>query len=475
MRSTPATARPVTGLPLFAVLLVAALAATMTAPAAAGTPPADGRHGTIWTAAVTMTVRSTSDHATLTVDGLEVLHSRVRPGDTGDVRLVDGGIQLVGDGRPVAATVDMVVAGDRTATQLPVRLTRGDIGEASGQVAGGGDLPDGPAATDLTVSSPASATSLTDPLNTVTGVWDVAALTDRAVPTLPRRTDDRQVLAFYYPWFGSYDDPRTADRPADPRPTDLRQAVDAMAAQATSHGVDGWVVSWAGAAADGHGYDLAADAMAGHGGHVTGYLEVAAATGSAPTPLVAAVTVRRWLAELSSRWDHPAQLTLDGTPVVFAFAVETLPAVWWPLATAGLDVVLVGDTTSAAFADVVDADHSYAGTGSPADRADDAVRRAVRHRAAALLDPTVPARLHVETVAPGYDDRAVRQPGQVIGRDGGDRYDDLWEVAVATDPDWVVVTSWNEWFEGTSIEPGVAEGDRALRQTAGWAATFTAR
>ncbi|MDQ0840869.1 carbohydrate-binding protein [Streptomyces sp. V1I6] len=63
------------------------------------------------------------------------------------------------------------------------------------------------------------------------------------------------------------------------------------------------------------------------------------------------------------------------------------------------------------------------------------------------------------SVAPGYiDDRAV--PGNTtptLGRDNGAAYDRQWsnalDPAIGGDPAWVSVTSFNEWHEGSSIEP----------------------
>ncbi|MBB5872670.1 chitodextrinase [Allocatelliglobosispora scoriae] len=63
------------------------------------------------------------------------------------------------------------------------------------------------------------------------------------------------------------------------------------------------------------------------------------------------------------------------------------------------------------------------------------------------------------SVAPGYiDDRAV--PGNTtptVGRANGATYDLQWNNALGTAtgglPDWVSVTSFNEWHEGSSIEP----------------------
>ncbi|WP_249416661.1 ThuA domain-containing protein [Streptomyces sp. TS71-3] len=66
------------------------------------------------------------------------------------------------------------------------------------------------------------------------------------------------------------------------------------------------------------------------------------------------------------------------------------------------------------------------------------------------------------SVAPGYlDDRAV--PGNTtptVGRDKGATYDLEWsnalDPAIGGSPTWVSVTSFNEWHEGSVIEPAAA-------------------
>ncbi|MFC4014235.1 ThuA domain-containing protein [Nonomuraea purpurea] len=62
------------------------------------------------------------------------------------------------------------------------------------------------------------------------------------------------------------------------------------------------------------------------------------------------------------------------------------------------------------------------------------------------------------SVGPGYiDDRAV--PGNTtptLTRDNGATYDKEWTNAVNTAPTWVSITSFNEWHEGSVLEPAVA-------------------
>ena len=71
----------------------------------------------------------------------------------------------------------------------------------------------------------------------------------------------------------------------------------------------------------------------------------------------------------------------------------------------------------------------------------------------------------VAAVAPGFDDRTIRVPGTLVPRDGGATYDATWRAALAVDPAWVLVASWNEWHEGSEIEPSIEQGRRYLDAT----------
>jgi hypothetical protein len=58
------------------------------------------------------------------------------------------------------------------------------------------------------------------------------------------------------------------------------------------------------------------------------------------------------------------------------------------------------------------------------------------------------------SVGPGVDARRAGFPQwPVVDRAGGQRYDTLWGGAIAAGADVISITSWNEWHEGTQIEP----------------------
>ncbi len=60
------------------------------------------------------------------------------------------------------------------------------------------------------------------------------------------------------------------------------------------------------------------------------------------------------------------------------------------------------------------------------------------------------------SVAPGFDNRqAVTTGQQVVDRQNGARYDAMWQAAIAARPEWISVTTFDEWHEGTQIEPAM--------------------
>jgi hypothetical protein len=70
-------------------------------------------------------------------------------------------------------------------------------------------------------------------------------------------------------------------------------------------------------------------------------------------------------------------------------------------------------------------------------------------------------------VIPGYNDTLI--PGRtgtyIVPRNNGATYMESWNGAMASNPDWITITSFNEWFEGSMIEPSVTYGNLYLNLT----------
>lgn len=70
-------------------------------------------------------------------------------------------------------------------------------------------------------------------------------------------------------------------------------------------------------------------------------------------------------------------------------------------------------------------------------------------------------------VMPGYDDTRVpgRQGTYVVPRNNGATYTTSWNAAIGSSPNWITITSFNEWYEGAMIEPSVTYGNQYLSLT----------
>jgi hypothetical protein len=75
-------------------------------------------------------------------------------------------------------------------------------------------------------------------------------------------------------------------------------------------------------------------------------------------------------------------------------------------------------------------------------------------------------------VSPGFDDRVIRTPATVVPRDAGSAYEASWRAAMASEPAWILVASWNEWHEGSEIEPSREHGSQYIEATRAWADRF---
>ena len=61
------------------------------------------------------------------------------------------------------------------------------------------------------------------------------------------------------------------------------------------------------------------------------------------------------------------------------------------------------------------------------------------------------------SVGPGYDGTRAGEAPVLRGRRNGGTYDALWTAALAASPDIITITSFNEWGEGTQIEPAAPQ------------------
>ncbi|MBT3270680.1 hypothetical protein HN371_26295 [Candidatus Poribacteria bacterium] len=319
----------------------------------------------------------------------------------------------------------------------------------------------------------------------------LAARRDRAWRDVPRKT-----LAFYYSWYGTqerhgrwvhWDDVRADDHwigsstnyPAkgaydsyDPEIIDYHMSL------ARGAGIDGFVATWWGPDRFDDGvFPALLDHAAAHDMEMSLYWETVPGEGQQKRDRA----VDDLVYALDRYGSHPAFLKVDGLPVIFVYGrvMNEVELGEWPeiirraKEAHGGDFLLIADGYQEGYARVFDGVHTYNIAGWTAGLDPDALRDSSR---AAFGDAVRLARSREKisciTVIPGYDDTKIRTPGLAADRQNGSTYRVLWEEAIAADPDWVLVTSWNEWHEGSEIEPSHEDGDAYIGLTGEYTTRF---
>ncbi len=179
-----------------------------------------------------------------------------------------------------------------------------------------------------------------------------------------------------------------------------------------------------------------------------------------------------------------AWLRVDGKPVIFVYgrALGALPPSAWHDVIAQVrrdnpgGVVLIADSFKPEYVAEFDGASTYNITGQT-QRKTPAEVAAWAHTAYPKMVAAAQGKISTVTVIPGYDDTHVGRPAPrpVTDRYGGETYRALWKEAIAARPDWVLITSWNEWHEGSEIEPSVQYGSTILDATAEFSREFLAQ
>ena len=279
----------------------------------------------------------------------------------------------------------------------------------------------------------------------------------------------RLLWAFYYPWYRypDWDSPILQDHPLEAYNSSHRGVIQRHIQQAQNAGLDGFISSWWGPGDfTSQNLSILLDLAAEADFKVMAYLETLNDSGGRPPD-----ELYRWLKYLITTFgEHPAYMRLDDKPVVVLWATAAVPLADWQsildrLRAEGLDCVTIGMGYDLSNLSVFDGLHDYAVFGY-ADLAGTLAQTGQATRYYSLLDEDARPKLWAATVQPGYDDRTIPgRLGQVQERLEGAFYRATWQAAVASNPDWIFITSWNEWWEHTHIEPSTKHGDLYLQIT----------
>lgn len=294
-----------------------------------------------------------------------------------------------------------------------------------------------------------------------------------------RRADvEKMVWAFYYPWYSleTWSEPVFNDRPLHPYASADVAVMTRHLDEARAAGIDGFLSSWWGPGSDtDQNFGVLMDLAADRDFKVAIYFETLAGAGDTPLPEEQIYTSLAYA--LRTHGSHPAWMQVYGKPLVVLYSTNAVPLAAWRrvferLRSEGLDFYCVGMGYDLADLEVFDTLHEYVISFYP-NLSNLYQQTASGLRRQSLLTDVTDPHLWIATVQPGYDETLLPgREGLFVDRRDGDYYRSTWQAALASDPDWIFITSFNEFWENTHIEPSRFYGDAYMNITAEYTAQF---
>lgn len=273
-----------------------------------------------------------------------------------------------------------------------------------------------------------------------------------------------RVFAFYYAWFDeqTWTPDHVADIPSETYVSRDPNAIARHIDQANSAGIDSFVVSWLGPGnPTDERFKMMLDIAGGKNFSAT--IDFEANRYRSRAEMVNALNYVR-----DQLMTHGAFARVNGKPILYFWRQQVFSVDEWAEIRNVVDPnrgqIWIAEGVNVAYQRVFDGHHLYSIAWSPDVNytLNDWAKRVRRAGA---------DKLWVATVMPGYDDtRTTRADRFARSREDGNFYRSAWNAALATNPDLLIITSWNEWVEGSMIEPSATYGNLYLDITREYAA-----
>lgn len=294
--------------------------------------------------------------------------------------------------------------------------------------------------------------------------------------------NSRLVLAHYFAWYGGYvwDDCNISagDKPLQPYDSNNPADITRHIFMARDIGLNGFLVHWFGPD-NPTDYNFKTLLQLSEGQPFASTVVFSRHIwNGGPVDQTTITEALRYI--IQTHGAHPNFLRLEGKPVIFFTDVYRTPSQnphqFWATVRDQLDPQReswwIAEGLDASYLTVFDGlyvfkvshaayPHDYLKSSRWAGR--------VRAMAGRVGQP----KLWLATISPGWDDLRsgcrpdvrVDNTSHRLDRAGGEVYRANFAAALESQPEWLLIGSFNEWVEGTYIEPSVQYGDQYMRMT----------
>jgi hypothetical protein len=279
-----------------------------------------------------------------------------------------------------------------------------------------------------------------------------------ATPT--QAQTERQVYAFYFGWWteGSWNDGRLIDRPAAPYDSRDAGAVGRHIDQARGVGIDAFIMSWFGPKDNNlthQVFNILLDQAGARGFKAGAAVDMHEAGYNNSVD-----EVRASLSHLiGDRVHHPAYLRYDGKPVIYFWNQGRFSVAQWREIRSQVDpdhnTIWVMEGSNTSYLTVFDGLYLFntVWSNNPAATANTWQTRTQQ----------AGGWFYTPTVLPGWNDVTGRaNPTATRDRADGQYLTRSWNGAAASGASVILITSWNEYFENSHIEPSQNHGTQAV-------------